>query len=169
MTPVTDIRNDVLEQAITAQAHGHQQDRLTYNPGGPIDSIIEHALAAAPGTTGPQRQHLKEIVLLAQQVLASNGQERTCVQRIAGHAERLGRQPWTIDSLARELGPLLADLRNPMITKTVERQRLRRLAEILTEAPENHLRSASLARRLRKSKTDLLQRFLDDTVLERLA
>lgn len=172
MTAFTEVRERILAQAITAQVHSGTQDRLTYSPGGPIDSIIEHALAAQR-TPSPavRREHHRQIVLLAQQVLASNGTERSCVREIAGAAEQIGRRAWTIRELGEQLSPILADLNNPMVYGVVakRRERLRQLAEILADAPEQSLRCASLRNRLREAKWCLLQRMLDDTVLERLA
>jgi hypothetical protein len=160
MTPAA-IRTAVVEQAITGQLVNREQDQRLLNPTPEIDSLAEVLIALHGADDRRVRKALAVTGLgLVKQIRALNNTEHDCHQEVAGTAERLGRDAWTIKRLATELRPLLGDLANPMIRGRRRDERLERLAEIVSDAPRENLRSASLRNEIGLRKFDLLQQLL---------
>lgn len=163
MTPLLDVRNTVIEHALTGQIVNRQQDHHLANTTEDIDSLAEILIALDAADDPMQRRRLvTQGLRLIKHIRSLNDTEHGCEREIAGSVEQFtpemaaAKQRWTIKRLAAELRPLLADLANPALGQAKRTDRMARLVKVIDEAPPENIKSVWLRNELGKAKSFLL-------------
>lgn len=165
MTVVGELSNAVIEHALTASLANREQDHHLHNTTPEMDSLAEILITIGANSEGEIRKLAIDGLRLIARVRTLNDTEHGCATEIISTADQLTAGRWTIKRLADELRPLLGDLKNPMVRGDKRDQRLARLAEIVTQAPERSLRSVSLRHELGVRKFTDLQGYVDASVM----
>lgn len=108
-------REQLVTDALDALAANAEQSRRMYDPSEPIDSALEHLVAAAKLSAGPARQHILAAVADIIAAEKSNRLERSCEKMIAATAEQIGTKGLTVKDAAARLREPLAVLVNPIL------------------------------------------------------
>lgn len=161
---LSELSNAVIEHALDGQVHSQVQEREMYDPSPEIDSGVEHVLAAARllPAGSEARAHLLTALQHFGRALKENAAERKCWHQVT---ERAASRSWTVQRVANETRPLLADLLQPFTGEARKADRLAALHAIFESCPAKTLRSVSLAheldnRRVAPRKTTLLWQLL---------